>query len=83
MDYKEEFKYLRQKVDDISEIQAKHTVILERNTESLVEHVRRTNLLEEQLEVALIPIKVARIVGYIIGLLGTVVGAILALRVLL
>jgi hypothetical protein len=44
----DDVKYLRGKVDRLVEGLATTNVILERNTASLEEHVRRTNLLESQ-----------------------------------
>lgn len=76
---KDELAYVRGRVDEMAETLVKNTVILEANTESLREHMRRTDLLEKQMETALIPIKVGKLLGYIIGLLGTAVGGILGL----
>lgn len=75
---KEEMQYIRERVDGIAGTLARNTAILEANTESLKEHMRRTELLEQNMETALLPIRAAKILGYILGLLGTIGGAILA-----
>lgn len=39
-----------EKVNDIDVKLGKHEIILEKNTDSLIEHMRRTDLLEEQIK---------------------------------
>lgn len=75
-----DLQYLRERIDGVADTLSRNTVILEANTKSLEEHMRRTDLLERRVEVALIPVKVAKWLGYIIGLLGTGAGAILAIK---
>lgn len=82
--------YLRDRVDGIAEVlieQSKqltrNTVILELNTESLQEHMRRTEALEKQMDVALIPVKGLKWLGILITLLGTAIGAILGISELI
>lgn len=48
---------------------------LERNNELLHEHMRRTELLEEQMDTALLPIRVGRVAAVVIGVLATVLTA--------
>lgn len=74
-----EFAYLRERVDSISDTLSKNTAILESNTESLREHIRRTEILEEQMDTALLPIRVTKGALYILGVIGTIAGAVLAL----
>lgn len=74
-----DLNYLRERIDVISDVLTRNTVILEKNTESLQEHMRRTDILEQQMQTALIPVKTAKILGYIIGLLTTTAGAILGI----
>tara|TARA_R110000868_G_scaffold59698_1_gene183284 strand:- start:125 stop:376 length:252 start_codon:yes stop_codon:yes gene_type:complete len=63
----EEIKYIRERVDGIAETLARNTVVLEKNTESLKEHMRRTDLLETQMETALWPIRIAQILVWVGG----------------
>ena len=67
-----------------SNILVRHEILHERNTESIVEHVRRTNLLEQQMEEALKPIEWARmtakIIAWTIPVVGGVVGLYYALK---
>jgi hypothetical protein len=71
----DEIQYIRQRLDDVSDTLSRHTVILEANTESLREHMRRTDLLEKQVDVALIPIRVSRAALVVLGVLGSIAGA--------
>ena len=73
--YDSEFTYLRERIDSISDTLSKNTAILESNTESLREHMRRTAMLEEQMEMALIPIQFIKWSVYVLGVLGTIAGA--------
>lgn len=75
-----DMQYLRDRVDGIADTLSRNTVILENNTESLKEHMRRTAALEEQMQVALLPIKVARILAWVIGVLGTLAAVFSAFR---
>lgn len=45
-----DFDYIRSRVDGIADVQTKMMVVLERNTVSLEEHMRRTALLEEAIK---------------------------------
>lgn len=77
---KDEIQYIRGRVDSIADVLARNTVVLEKNTESLQEHMRRTEILEEQMDTALIPIKVGKVAVWVVGILSavaTVVGAAL------
>ncbi len=78
-----DIQYLRERMDEVSEVLTRNTVILEQNTDSLKEHMRRTAALEGQMETALIPIKLAKWLGIIITCLGTAIGAILGITQLL
>jgi hypothetical protein len=62
-----------------SNILVRHEILHERNTESIVEHVRRTNLLEAQMEEALKPIEWARMTGRILLWISAAIIPILAL----
>lgn len=77
---KEDIQYLRQRVDGIADVLTKNTTVLEANTESLKEHMKRTELLEEQMETALIPIKASKILAYVLGFIGTIAGAVVGLH---
>lgn len=79
----EEFRYLRSRVDQVAETQARHTEILERNTESLVKHVKRTDDLQNHVRNLEWPFMVIKWLVYILGLTGTGAGAILAIKQLL
>lgn len=46
----EDLQYLRERVDGIADTLAKNTAVLEANTSSLREHMRRTELLETRVE---------------------------------
>ncbi len=76
----DDMRYLRDRVDGIADVLVRNTVILEKNTESLAEHMRRTAALEKQMDTALIPIKAVKWFGVFITLLGTAVGAILSFK---
>lgn len=78
-----DIQYVRERVDNIAVTQAMHGVILEKNTESLVEHVRRTNELEKLVLDHDFLFKVVKFGIYGFGLIGTIAGAILAIRQLL
>ena len=41
-------------------IQERHSVLHEKNSEDLAEHIRRTNILEEQMQTALLPIRASK-----------------------
>lgn len=83
------------KLDDISEILMTHSSLLARhgamhesNTEVLKEHVRRTSLaeegiqkLEEDMQLALLPIKAAKLVGAVVAGIGALVALARALGV--
>lgn len=56
----------------------RNTSILEQNTEHLREHIRRTNLLEGQMETALLPIRVFRILVYTLGIASTILAVVSA-----
>lgn len=49
--------------DDITSIKItleRNTVVLEQNTKDMAHHIKRTDLLEEKVEQALLPVKVAK-----------------------
>lgn len=52
----------------------------ERNNELLAEHMRRTQLLEERMEIALLPVRLGKVIGVIIGVVGAAVSAWIALK---
>lgn len=58
----------------------RHTVLHEKNSEDLAEHIRRTEILEKQMDVALIPIQFGRATAWIIGLLASITAAVAAFR---
>ncbi len=60
-------------VNDVRINQAEQAVILARNTEDMRTHIKRTNLLEKQVEKALFPIKALK---YIVGGVGVVAAVI-------
>lgn len=47
---------------------------VEKNTEDLSEHIRRTNILEKQMNTALLPIKFAKVSGAILASIGVLAG---------
>lgn len=77
---KEDIQYLRERVDGIGETLAKNTAILEQNTESLKEHMRRTELLEKHMDVALIPIKATKWLVSVAAAIATIYSAIQLLK---
>jgi len=77
--YDSEFTYLRERIDQIADTLSKNTAILESNTESLKEHIRRTDLLEQQMDTALLPIHFMRWLAYGIGVVLTVAGTVLGI----
>lgn len=78
-----DLQYVRERVDSIAVTQAMHGVILEKNTESLVEHMRRTEALEKIIMDHDFLFKLVKFAIYGFGLIGTIAGAILAIRQLL
>jgi hypothetical protein len=60
-------------IEELKIIAAKNAVVLERNTEDIRKHIRRTDLLEDQVQIALLPIKFAKWSAAVVG-----VGASLA-----
>lgn len=62
---------IREKIEDIAVTLAKNTAILDRNTDDLAKHIRRTDLLEGKMEVALLPIRWLRVSAIVLGSLGT------------
>lgn len=53
---------------------------LEHNNELLAEHMKRTALLEAQVEIALLPIKAARVLGLLVAFAATALTTWLAWR---
>lgn len=47
---KEELQYIRERVDEIAETTARHAAILDRNTDSLEQHMKRTEQNEKLIE---------------------------------
>lgn len=80
---KDDIQYLRSRVDHIADTQSRQTAILEKNTESLAEHMRRTEALENRVEDHEFPFKVMRFIAYGLGLIATIAGAILSIQSLL
>ena len=64
-----EFQYLQERLDQIAALLREQAITLARNTDSLEEHMRRTNLLEEQMELALWPIRIAKVAMWAGGLI--------------
>ncbi len=64
------------KVDKVEEISIRNAVVLDRNTEDMAEHIKRTNLLQAQMKTALIPIKFFKVSVRVILFIGVVVGII-------
>lgn len=80
MDHKEDIQYLRQRVDGIGETLAKNTAILEQNTDSLREHMRRTELLEKQMDTALLPIRAIKWLASVVIAIGSIYSVIKLLK---
>lgn len=76
-------QYLRERVDHIADTLSRNTVILEQNTESLKEHMQQTALIAKRVTMLEEGRKFVKWLGYILGLIATVAGAILAVRQLL
>lgn len=72
--------YLRERVDHISDILSRNTVILEQNTESLKEHMQQTRLIERRVRMLEETRKFGKWLVYLIGLITTVGGAILVVK---
>lgn len=75
-----DIRYIRSRLDTVAETQAEHSIILEENADDLAEHIRRTEMLEEQMETALLPIKIMKWAGAVIGVLGTAVGIAVTIK---
>lgn len=67
----EEIREIREHILEIYRTLERNTVILEKNTESLVDHIRRTEILEQQMETALIPVRWGRWTAAFLGVLAT------------
>lgn len=78
----EDVRQLRADTAEIREILARNTEILDRNTRDVEKHIKRTELLEEAMETALLPIKASKLFGQLIIGLGAVYGALKALGVI-
>lgn len=72
----DDIKYLRQRVDHIVDrltrqdvLLEKHSILHEKNTLDLSEHIRRTALLESQMELALWPIRVSKVLIWVGGVI--------------
>lgn len=63
-----EFQYLQERLDQIADLLREQAITLARNTDSLEEHMRRTEILEEQMEMALWPIRVAKVAMWVGGI---------------
>lgn len=75
-----ELETLHEHVVEIYRVLERNTVILEQNTKSLEDHIRRTNLLEEQMRSALLPVQLLRALGVLLGTLAAVAGIIQLFR---
>jgi hypothetical protein len=64
-----DLQYLRERVDGIADVLSKNTAVLEQNTESLKEHMRRTEILEGQMDTALWPIRIAKVLMWAGGVI--------------
>lgn len=67
---------IRYELTEINKILSKNVAILERNTIDMAEHIKRTNLLEKQVEETAYRMKFAKwliTIGF--GTLGTILGA--------
>lgn len=65
----DQLSYLQERLDQIADLLREQAITLARNTDSLEEHMRRTNLLEEQMELALWPIRIAKVMMWAGGLI--------------
>lgn len=66
-------------IDEVAEIKiivAKNTFMLEKNTEDIEHHIKRTDLLQDQMQTALIPIRFAKWSAAVLGVGATIIGAI-------
>jgi len=63
----DQLQYLQERLDQIADLLREQAITLARNTDSLEEHMRRTNLLEEQMELALWPIRIAKVAMWVGG----------------
>lgn len=68
------------KLLEVSEVQAQHGVILDQNTKDLQYHILRTNTLEDQVDKAMLPLTILKWSGAFLGVVGTIVGTIVAIQ---
>lgn len=65
-------KLLNKIQEDITELKvmaAENSVVLKANAEDIRDHIKRTNLLEQQMQTALLPIRFAKWFAALIGTL--------------
>ncbi len=75
-DIHEEIIHVRDDISAIAEILHKNTVILDRNTEDLAYHIKRTDILEEKVNAIELPIRVVKWSFLVAGALGTLFSAL-------
>lgn len=78
----EDVRQLRADTAEIRETLARNTEILARNTKDVEHHIKRTSLLEEAMETALLPIRAGRLVVQVVVAAGAVYGALKAFGLL-
>ena len=71
------------KLDKVEDISIRNSMVLDRNTDDMAEHIKRTNLLQAQMKTALIPIKVAKWIGGSLAFVSVLVGIIVGVLQLL
>ena len=73
---------IRSDVGSIKEVLIRNTETLRYNTDNLAEHMRRTEILEQQMEIALTPIKFIKVASKVVVGLGAIYGALKAMGLL-
>ncbi len=71
------------KLLEVAQTQGEHGAILKANTKDLQYHIKRTDILEDKVEKSLVPLKVLQWSAASLGVVGTVVGVITAIKQLL
>jgi hypothetical protein len=80
MDLRQEIENIREKLIEVIEILSRNTATLERNTEDMREHIRRTQILEEQMQTALLPIKMFKVLGIIVSVVAAAATIYMAIK---
>lgn len=78
---REELQEIREHILEIYRILERNTTTLERNTDELAEHIRRTELLEEKMETALIPVRYGKFLLAVLSVAATLAAIYSALVV--